>query len=1062
MKRILSSFKYLYLLSVILLSAQLLMAQQEQNLPAKGKLSKTSAVMSLFDRATGFMNAGKMKINGVENFGLLCGWDHPGYQNWYPGAFHGNWGEVRWIAPVIVMPPGPWGAQNTGGKPLSEDRSDQYNAIESFSAIHVSSGDGSNFTDWEASDNSAKYLHGKMLQDNIPMIATSTFPGSWPEGYFDENNKWVSTPGEPHWPGGWALNPDESSPDFGKPIPGEFVSNQDIFFRASDKYNGMREGAITAKYGYPVGIDMEVSGYSYSTAIYENVTFFNINYIFRTKEQLTDPASPYYDPDRRYYDGTINDVYFSFFVDPDLPGRYLAPGSNFFQANPWAEDDYGLIYDYDNDDKIDVFLAFDKKDDFTDASNPQNSGPVSAYGINFFKTPRENPSDPNSAPIGITGFHWFDQDEAMRPSTINAQWEKTLYALSSGAPDLIPEEDRAKWFHGSDPMRDDVGLLKEYQESFTAGSRPDIQFWFSSGPFSISPGDTIPIHIGIVGGVPNPGALDAEGFATNPPEVRFKSVFDALAQADTLYKNNFIGFRPPKAPTLKAVGTNTTDKNKLPVTYGEDGQVTIYWDDIAEQSFEIITKKKDFEGYRIYKTQANVEGQGEAEWGTPIYDYTGKNILTYQPLAQFDLDNNWSGADPLNPFFNLGENSGLKYKFVDRDVVNGVRYRYTITAYDHPAVEAGQPALESTRGNDPRLIQTVDVIPGLQPQGFVAGADSALKHISGAGTGPIITNLIDPINITGHTYRIEFKDSLQNLKLNVYNEDTKNYIFTGYDKIWQDGALSTNDPHLLFDGLGLTVINHNKLEQLKQKWTKVLSDTANLEFGVLVEAENGSGTESDYALVFGKTSKKLDLVANSQTVPFQVFNLSKDPQMEQPLPLFVRNPGLPWQSGDFIYFLEPDVDNRTWKITIEWGSDVQFPSEGDMYTYSTKRPFKEGDSFLLKTAKPGLSGAKAQLKKVRVVPNPYVVSSITEQASSSPGRYAHELRFTHVPPRCTIKIYTVKGDLVKTINHDSPTIGEVRWNLQSDENLEVSYGVYVYTISTPDGEKKIDKFAIIW
>ncbi len=102
--------------------------------------------------------------------------------------------------------------------------------------------------------------------------------------------------------------------------------------------------------------------------------------------------------------------------------------------------------------------------------------------------------------------------------------KKTLYSISSGKPELIPESDRDKWFHGTNPHKDDIELLKKYQEDFPVGSRPDIQFWFSSGPFSIAPGDTIPIHIGIVGGVPVPGALDADGFATNPPDVRFKSI----------------------------------------------------------------------------------------------------------------------------------------------------------------------------------------------------------------------------------------------------------------------------------------------------------------------------------------------------------------------------------------------------------------------------------------------------------------------------------------------------------------------------------------------------------
>ena len=1033
---------------------------EEQNNNQKQDLSKTNSV---FDRAVGFMDAGAMKITGVENFGLLSGWDPPGYQNWYPGAFHGNWGEVRWIAPAILMPPGPWGAQNTGGAPLPEDRSDQYNAIESFSAIHVKQGDGANFTDWEAADNSSEYYHGSFLQDNMHMIATSTYPDSWPEGYFDENDKWVSTPGEHHWPGKWALDPDPGSPTYMQPMEGEFVSNKDIFFLTTDKYNGIRSAATTAKYGYPVGIDMEVSGYSYSTTLYQNVVFFNINFIYRTKEEITNPDSKFYDPNRHYYDGRIDSVYFAFFVDPDLPGRYLVPNSNFAQANPWAEDDYGLIYDYDNDGTVDVFLAFDKKDDFTDATYPQNTGAVSAYGINFFKTPKQDPSDPNSAEIGITDVHWFDQDEAMRPSLINKQWEKTLYAISSGQPNLIPESDRDKWFHGDNPHVDDIDMLKEYQESFPVGSRPDIQFWFSSGPFSISPGDTIPIHIGIVGARPNPGPLDADGFPTNPPDVRFRTVFDALGQADTLYNNNFIGFRPPSSPVLSAKGTLIEDENGIPTIYGEPGKVTLYWDDTSEESFEIVTKQKDFQGYRIYKTQAAVNGQGEPEWGTPITGYDGETLMGYKPLVQYDLVDKWEGPDPLNPFFNLGKNTGLKYTFVDNNVVDGVRYRYTITAYDHPVMNANQPALESSRGNDPRLVQTVDVIPGLQPQGFVGGkSDSVASHIEGIATGSIDIQVINDIEVTGHTYELVFKDSSEALSLDVFDQEKNEYVIQDFKNFWNPKSGGAVEPRPIFDGIGLLIENHTKLEQNTQGWENVINDTSAYKFSKLTFAKDSSGVPYDYMIVFGDSSYKYSGVTTSYKVPFQVFNLNKDPNMDTPLNLFVKNPSLPWVSDEFVYLLEPDIQNRTWQFTISWDSTDSPPNPGDRYLYTTKKPFRYDDKYEVSTEALTVKASVTDLAKIKVVPNPYVVYNLTEQATERPDQFTHELRFTHLPEECTIKIYTLRGDLVRTLYHSSSSIGEERWDLLTDENMEVSYGVYIYTVETPEGQHHIGKMAIIW
>ena len=1038
-----------------------LRAQNEQGTPnRKAALQKS---FSVFDRGFGNMDAGKMKVDGVENFGLLSGWDPPGIQSWYPGAFHGDWGEIRWIAPVISIPPGPWGAQNTGGgPPLPNDRSNQYNSIESFSAIHLLAGDGATFTDWEAIDNGRLYYQGSLTQDNLKLVATSTYPQSWPEYYFDaDQGKWVYTPGERHWPGNWARNPDPSSPDYNKPMPGEFVSSKDIFFIATDKYNGIRPGAKTARYGYPVGLDMEVSGYSYSTPLYQNVVFFNINFIYRTREQLTDPKSKFYDPDRHFYDGTIDSVYFSFFIDPDLPGRYLKPGSNYRQATPWAEDDYAYVYDSDGDSKMDVCIAYDKKGYFADKNYPQNAGPVSAYGIHFFRTPLVNPGDPNSPQIGITGFHWFDQDDAMRPQPIDAQLEKTFYAISAGRPDLIPPQTRGKWFHGDDPHYDDLNLLKDFQEGFPEGSRPDVQFWFSSGPFSISPGDTIPIHLGIVGGRDNPGPLDAQGFGTNPPKVRFADIFKNLGAADTLYKNNFIGFRPPSAPKLSAAGTKVLDDNNLPVIYGQNGKVTLYWDNSAEQSYEIITKDHDFEGYRIYRTQADLSGNNQPTWGNPIYDLSGTKIVGYQPIAQFDKIDSWKGPDPINPWFDLGNNSGIVHTFVDHSVVNGVRYRYTITAYDHPVLDAGQGSLESSRGNDPRLVQTIDVIPGGQPQAFKSGTvDSNLVHLTGDGTGSISLKVIDPLSVTGHTYRIHFLDSLDAPGFTVIDQSTGKTCIEESHSDWPESQAAQADFSPIVDGVGIKIVNHTQMRELNRGWEKVLGDTSTYTFGPLAPTPDSAQCACDYAVVFGDSTPKFAGFANSRYVPFQIFNLTRDPQKQHPLAIYVRNPRIPWTSGDYIFLLEPDVHTRTWQFSVTWSSSDRPPSPGDVFVYRVRKRFTSRDAFEFKTERPSADLQQVDLSQVRVVPNPYIVYTVAESALPN-EQVDRQLRFTHLPAKCTIKIYTIDGNLVKTIRHDSRGIGEEIWNMATDENLEISFGVYVYTVSTPNGKKKIGKFAVV-
>ena len=41
-----------------------------------------------------------------------------------------------------------------------------------------------------------------------------------------------------------------------------------------------------------------------------------------------------------------------------------------------------------------------------------------------------------------------------------------------------------------------------------------------------------------------------------------------------------------------------------------------------------------------------------------------------------------SGLDPYLPRFSLGSNTGLEYSYIDSNVIDGVEYSYTVTAYD--------------------------------------------------------------------------------------------------------------------------------------------------------------------------------------------------------------------------------------------------------------------------------------------------------------------------------------------------------------------------------------------
>lgn len=105
---------------------------------------------------------------------------------------------------------------------------------------------------------------------------------------------------------------------------------------------------------------------------------------------------------------------------------------------------------------------------------------------------------------------------------------------------------------------------------------------------------------------------------------------------------------------------------------------------------------------------------------------------------------------------------------------------------------------------------------------------------------------------------------------------------------------------------------------------------------------------------------------------------------------------------------------------------------------------------------------RQNLNEVRVVPNPYVISALWERKRLGDpllGEPIRDIAFINLPERCTIKIFTLDGDLVKTIEHTNGT-GTEFWDIRSNFNQILATGVYFYHIRSASGEK-IGKFAIV-
>jgi hypothetical protein len=140
-----------------------------------------------------------------------------------------------------------------------------------------------------------------------------------------------------------------------------------------------------------------------------------------------------------------------------------------------------------------------------------------------------------------------------------------------------------------------------------------------------------------------------------------------------------------------------------------------------------------------------------------------------------------------------------------------------------------------------------------------------------------------------------------------------------------------------------------------------------------------------------------------------------------------------------------------------------------MYTFNTSdisTLYQQGDV------------AKNAMDRIMIVPNPYYGSSSYEA-----NRTDNRIRITNLPSKCTVKIYTMNGTLIRTIKRDvtdqedlytgstngstsdlktSKRSSYLEWDLKNQDRISVASGLYIFHIDAPGvGEKILKWFGIM-
>jgi hypothetical protein len=612
---------------------------------------------------------------------------------------------------------------------------------------------------------------------------------------------------------------------------------------------------------------------------------------------------------------------------------------------------------------------------------------------------------------------------------------------------------------------------------FELGSKP-AQFVADVEPFALFVSG--PVRL-------NPGATDffSTAWIFGADQVDF---FKNRRTVQNIYNSDYNFAQPPITPRLTAVAG--------------DGEVILAWDTLSIRSFDRFIQDFDFEGYKLYKgtdplfTDAKLVTNVD---GTPVF---------YKPIAQFDLKNGIKGARTVmggDAVFNTGTDNGLAFNYVDKNVVNGKTYYYAISAYDRGLVpDSGDPidpqetTFRVSVDLGGQVIATTPnaavVIPRKKAAGFVKGGTTQPtdKVTFGLGTGSIKVNLVVP-ELADYTaqYRLMFFDTL-----NVINDTYNTAAFrldnrTTGKTVIGTRPLTTVTP--LQEGFVVEITNSTlAINPQKTGWVirkgqtneLVSTDPTTLDgmttnwVGTATESDLGAFVRSsdDYALIWvnpADSTYRPPLyfgLVNPLRIALPVFavNLTKNKKVDYYIIQNVSDGKL--SSGDTFIIWEYDEQKKIQefrfhvRMVAKDTSASVAPTAGNRFEVVQRKPFKGGDYFDFSIAAPSIDtvAAKAAMRNIKVVPNPYLAASAFEQRSQIVGRGERRIQFTNLPASCRIRIFNIRGELLQVLDHNGGVEnGAMFWDLKTSENQDLAYGVYVFHVEAKGIGQHIGKFAVI-